>query len=208
MVRALILAASVASALTLSPQAPPARLDARAAIPYFIESGTRVRGYLDSDAELATFAFDAWSRESDGVLRFVKTGSPASATIRIRWISAGDGLYGETQRVSVDGKPGAIVNVMPEVSMQGEPLASFARTDGLLRDTVVYLTCVHEIGHALGLQHSRDFADIMYFFSYGGDVVQYFERYRKTLRARADIKTSSGISAGDRALISQLYPKS
>lgn len=30
------------------------------------------------------------------------------------------------------------------------------------RETVVCLTCVHQLGHALGLQHTPDFADLMY----------------------------------------------
>jgi hypothetical protein len=65
--------------------------------------------------------------------------------IRFRWISPDGGLYGETQRIQVNGKPGAIVYVMPQVSVQGEPLASRSAKDALLRDAVVYLTCVHEL---------------------------------------------------------------
>ena len=56
-----------------------------------------------------------------------------------------------------------------------------------LRDTIVYLTCLHESGHALGLVHTRAFADIMYSFQYGGDITAYFERYRVQLKMRADI---------------------
>ena len=205
MFKAFSIAAALASSLILSPQAPVVALNAQDTIPYFVEDGARVRGYTDSDPDLVAAAFAAWSRESDGALRFAKAGSPAGAIIRIRWISAGDGMYGETERVSVNGTPGAIVNVMPDVSMQGEPLASLAGSDRLLRDTVVYLTCVHEIGHALGLQHSRNFADIMYYFGYGGDVVQYFERYRRELRTRGDIAKYSGLSDGDRQALHHLY---
>lgn len=205
--RFISLAVAAAATLTLAAQAPAPRLDARTAIAYYIESGRGIRGYREADPELVADAFGAWSRESGGALTFTRVGAAPNATITIRWISAGDGLYGETERVTVNGKAGAVVNVMPDVSMQGEPLASLAQSDQLLRDAVVYLTCVHEIGHALGLQHSRDYADIMYYFGYGGDVVQYFERYRKPLRSRADISTHSGISGGDRRTIQQLYPR-
>src|SRR6202034_3311746 len=62
----------------------------------------------------------------------------------------------------------------------------------------VYLTCLHESGHAFGLAHTRNFADIMYSFQYGGDIAAYFGRYRVRLKTRADIAGLSGISDADR----------
>jgi hypothetical protein len=99
------------------------------------------------------------------------------------------------------------VNVMPDVSLQGEPLAGLATADVLLRDTIVYLTCVHELGHAVGLQHTRNFDDIMFYFGYGGDVVQYFMRYRTKLNSRDDIRKYSGLSDGDRRALHDLYAR-
>src|SRR5438132_4512736 len=91
-------------------------LDARQPISVYIEEGKGVPGYRDSDRELAKMALDAWSRESSGKLKFTESKEREGALIRLRWISPGDGLYGETQRVDVNGKPGAIVYVMPQVS--------------------------------------------------------------------------------------------
>src|SRR6266849_1880592 len=169
-------------------------LDARQPVSFFIEDGNGVPGYRDSDRELAKLAIDAWSRESSGKLMFTESKQRDGALIRLRWISPTDGLYGETQRIEVNGKPGAVVYVMPQVSAQGEPLASRAVQDMLLRDTIVYLTCVHELGHAVGLGHTSKFQDIMYYFGYGGDILEYFMRYRNQLQSRADIAKYSGLS--------------
>jgi hypothetical protein len=174
-------------------------------VTYFIEDGKNVPGFDSGDRELAEMALAAWSRESGGRLKFVPAAQAANALVRVRWISASDGLYGETQRTTVNGKPGAIVNVSPSVAGLGEPIASMASKDRLLRDSIVYLTCVHETGHALGLQHTRNFEDIMYAFGYGGDIVEYFSRYRRNIKARPDIAKFSGLSAGDIAVLKSLF---
>jgi hypothetical protein len=180
-------------------------LDARQPIPVYIEDGKGVQGYRDYDPQLAKMALDAWSRESGGKLKFTESKERDDALIRLRWISPTEGLYGETQFVDIKGKPGAIVNVMPQVSVQGEPLASRALQDTLLRDTIVYLTCVHELGHAVGLSHTNKFDDIMYYFGYGGDILAYFMRYRNQLQSRAEIAKHSWISVADAEVLRNLY---
>ncbi len=197
------LTTALAIALMFAPQL--GRLDTTQSISYFIDDGKGVPGYRDSDRELAKLALDAWSRESSGKLKFSEAKTRDAALIRFRWISTADGLYGETQRVQVNGKAGAIVYVMPQVSAQGEPLATRAVQDALLRDTIVYLTCVHELGHAVGLPHTRKFEDIMYYFGFGGDIVDYFMRYRNKLQSRTDISKYSGLSAADVQAIRETY---
>ncbi len=76
-----------------------------------------------------------------------------------------------------------------------------------MRDTVVYLTCLHESGHGLGLAHTRQFADIMYSFQFGGDIGEYFGRYRRQLNRREDIPKHTGMSASDREALLILYGK-
>jgi hypothetical protein len=200
--------AAVVLTLVIAPQLLPPNLgvlDTRQPISFYIEDGKGVSGFHDSDPELARTALDAWSRESGGKLKFIESKDRAGAIIRVRWISPTEGLYGETQRVDVNGKPGAIVNVMPQVAAQGEPLASRSAQDVLLRDTIVYLTCVHELGHAVGLLHTSKFQDIMYYFGYGGDILGYFMRYRNQLQSRADIAKHSGLSTGDIETLRSLY---
>ncbi|MDE0648806.1 MAG: hypothetical protein OXI12_00500 [Gammaproteobacteria bacterium] len=175
------------------------------AIPYFIDNGTGIPGYQPSDDELARAAFEAWARESGGRLRFVEADSD-DALIHVVWIDPGSGVYGEMRTVLVDGRARALLYVTPSVDLQGPAIARLAAGDPLLRDTIVYLTCVHELGHAIGLPHTADFEDIMYSFAYGGDIVRYFMRYRERLASRADIANHSGLSPGDRAVLHGLYP--
>ena len=201
--------ATLLGGLTLrSPQqagtGPGVMFDTSESIPYFIQDGAGVPGYLPSDRELAVWALAAWSRESLGKLKFSEAVNEKSALIRLKWISPNEGLFGETQHVVVGNKLGALVYVMPQVAQLGT-VAERAQTDSLMRDTIVYLTCVHELGHAVGLPHTRNFEDIMYSFAFGGDIVAYFMRYRGRLKTRNDITGFSGLSAGDETALRSLY---
>jgi hypothetical protein len=174
-------------------------------VPYYISDGTGVAGFDAKDGELAVYALEAWSRESGNRLKFVRAGSESESLLRVRWISAGEGQFGEMQRIRINGRDGAVVFISPGVSSMGEPFASRAARDRLFRDTIVYLTCVHEIGHSLGLTHTSNFEDIMYYFGYGGDLATYFLRYRDKLKIRGDIPRFSGLSPNDIAILKKLH---
>jgi hypothetical protein len=147
-------------------------------------------GCQAGDAELAGWALEAWQAASNGTLSLRHVTDIKEARIRVYWASAQQGLYGEARPIQVDGQRGAEVYVRPA------PLEATA--DQLWRDAVVYLTCLHETGHALGLAHTAVFDDIMYSFQYGGDIPEYFARYRRTLTTRSDIRKNSGLSPADR----------
>ena len=157
----------------------------------------RVSGCASGDLELAHWALDAWQRASRGRLSFTPADREEQARIRIYWAHGRLGLYGETRAVEVEGAVGAEIYVRPDLSGLGPEIATAGRTDRLFRDTVVYLTCLHESGHALGLPHTAKFADIMYSFQYGGDILEYFSRYRRALRKREDIRGHAGMSTAD-----------
>jgi hypothetical protein len=146
---------------------------------YWVEACQRPEtGCKAADPDLAQWAIEAWQQASGGKLKVVRTSDKGAAQIRFFWITTREGLYGETR--------GGDIYVRPEPG------------EGLARDTVVYLTCLHEAGHALGLRHTADFADIMYNFQFGGDIGEYFGRYQRLLTKREDIRKHAAISVNDK----------
>jgi len=151
-----------------------------AGLKYWIEpcANSAETGCKAADPDLAQWAMEAWQAASDGKLRAERTRVKEQAIIKIYWVSARSGLFGETR--------GGDVYVRPDPGT------------GLLRETTVYLTCLHEIGHALGMAHTANFDDIMYNFQYGGDIAEYFGRYFRRLEKREDIRKFPGLSENDR----------
>lgn len=172
-----------------------------ATLRYWIEPCSHPEsGCKRDDPQLAEWAMEAWQTASRGTLRLERATDREHAHIRVHWVTGNQGLYGETERIVVNGEPGAEVYVLPTVVPSGEK-------DALLRDAIVYLTCLHETGHALGLEHTADFADIMYSFQYGGDIPEYFRRYRRQLSSRDDIRKHSGMSPADSARVAGQFRK-
>ncbi|MGH9632581.1 MAG: matrixin family metalloprotease [Bryobacteraceae bacterium] len=157
------------------------------------------------DERLAQWAMEDWERASGGGLS-LKRGPLGSARIRLYWASSRHpGLYGEARGIEVGGQRGAEIHIRPSLKALGEAVESLGDKDPLFRHAIIYLTCLHEIGHALGMPHTRSFADIMYSFEHGGDILEYFQRYRRKLESIDDIRQVSGVSQQEALRLLGMY---
>jgi len=150
--------------------------------------------------QLVERAMRTWTTAADGGFTLRRTFIPREAGIRVFFNGAG-GNYGET-RPHVNRATGLIDEA--EVAIAADaPI----QVDPLTRDIIVYLTALHELGHALGLEHTANFDDIMYLFREPGDGARYFGNYRRLLRTADDIGTAraTGLSAHDMAALRGLY---
>lgn len=174
---------------------PPQHWALRSSIPVWVDR----QNLPPRGDELVERAMKTWTTAANGAFTLRRTLLANEAGIRIYFNGAG-GNYGETRpHITANGLiDAAIVNIAADAPIEVDPMT---------RDIIVYLTALHELGHALGLEHTRNFDDIMYLFRYPDDGVRYFGNYRKLLRSADDIggTTATGLSAYDVQTLRRVY---
>jgi len=148
--------------------------------------------------QLVERAMQTWTKASGGRLTLRRTLVRNDADIQVFFNQAG-GNYGET-RPHIDAATGLI-------DRADVAIAADVPVEPLTRQIVAYLTALHELGHAIGLEHTTNFSDIMYLFRRPEDGPRYFGAYRSLLRSADDIggATATGLSPDDVKALRDLY---
>jgi len=124
-------------------------------------------------------AFEEWSAASQKRLTFIFVDLPDNSNVECEWTTDRNKLHysfagGVTQYSRNKlGQPKATIYLLSESNSEAD----------------FYDTCLHEIGHALGLQHSSNPSDIMYFSG----------------QTRASTKTAPSLSSNDILRLKKLY---
>ena len=193
------LKASAAAALFVILSAAPAiaaHWPRGAAIKVWIDPAGAPKG----GDELVERAMKSWTAAADGRFSLARTATKDAAGIRVHFFTR-DWRYGMTE-----ARPDPTTGLIAEAEVV---IAADVDGDALDRQIVVYLTALHEIGHALGLAHSADIADIMYLFRLPGDGERFFGTYRKRLRSADDIGSARavGMPAEDVRVLRAMYDR-
>jgi hypothetical protein len=156
------------------------------------------RGLPAGDGELVERAMRTWTTASGGRLTLQRTLVNGAAGINVFFNDAG-GNYGETRpHINAAG----LIDHADVAILADVPIA-----DVMTKQIIAYLTALHELGHAIGLEHTTNFTDIMYLFRYPDDGPRYFGNYRAKLKTASDIGSASatGLSQYDVAALKALY---
>ena len=129
----------------------------------YIEDGTGTPGYRDYYPDMMRKAFSEWQEKTNGKVSWQEVSSPQEANITCTWTAVakpnGPGVEaGETKStVGINRFTGEQVIMHSRISV----LTSLMGRN--FSDTDTYKTCLHEVGHAIGMEgHSNNPGDIMY----------------------------------------------
>jgi tetratricopeptide (TPR) repeat protein len=134
-------------------------------IKVFIEDGSSVTGYRPAMRQYIIDAMAAWNAAGRGLIELSLVEDAPSANISVGWTGSIGGALGVTAS-SIGNQiiHKAEITIAVATDASGQPMPEetpatrqlFEAHERMLREV-----CMHEMGHALGLRHSRRTEDIM-----------------------------------------------
>lgn len=135
----------------------------RMPVKVFVADASKVPGYKPEYASILKQAFTDWSQATEGKLSFTYVDAAAQADLTVKWSNNRNDLQNVAQRAAEGGE--AKIYPGPEgITSATITLLTLDPTpDRPLTPTLMRMKCLHEVGHACGLQgHSTTPGDIMF----------------------------------------------
>lgn len=127
----------------------------------FIHPARNCRGFMPQYNNVLSDAFRSWEAASHGVVRFVPANNPSEANIECRWTDDPRLLS-----ASQEGGDAHCQSMNDSLIHVGITLVTYKK-EVPMTPNVIKFDCMHEIGHAIGIQgHSDSMQDIMYYKVY------------------------------------------
>jgi predicted Zn-dependent protease len=153
----------------------------------FIASGNNIQGYHEHYRQFIIQAFDEWSVASDNKVSWKLVGSKGEADIICDWVSAQSqfpgGDEGNTAGITYLSYSGVKDHVMHRALIQIWTM--------YLGDDEIKACCLHEVGHALGLEHSPSNSDNLYCALNHTPVIHLSSRDKATIKKLYTIHPAS-----------------
>ncbi len=168
----------------------------------------KIKGYKTGDAQLLRSAFDAWQKLSGGRTKFVYTTQPGSADITCGWVSE-QKLLTLPDAVGVCWQHSDSKKFMRFAEIKvltfSENIFGHSGADNQFRKNALTEVCLHEIGHALGLNHSTSENDIMTYHVHAKPLVAPTTRDVSTLNTFYTTNINELITAALESVWSDKY---